>query len=129
MPNCDHAKLAVAYWHRHITNQPHFNPDVECLVALLLNSRRRIIAHHLISTGTLDCLLVHPRECFRAAIIGAAHSMILMHNHPSGDPTPSEADIKATAELRRAGLIVQVEISDHISVGRPSRRCRKGYIS
>jgi DNA repair protein RadC len=90
---------------------------VECFVALLLNARRRIKGHVLISTGTLDTILVHPREVFRPAIIGAACSLIVMHNHPSGDPSPSEADIRAIRDLIRAGQLLKIEVLDHVIVG------------
>jgi DNA repair protein RadC len=71
--------------------------------------------------GTMDTLLTHPREVFRAAIIASAHSIIIMHNHPSGDPTPSEADIKVTRDLQRAGQLVKIEVLDHVIVGTPGK--------
>ena len=74
MPVCDTPDRAAEYWRAHVVNHPAFNPDVECFVALLLNTRRRIKGHVLVSTGTLDTLLVHPREVFRPAIIAAANS-------------------------------------------------------
>jgi DNA repair protein RadC len=73
--------------------------------------------HQFVSIGSMDTLLVHPREVFRAAIIAGAAALILMHNHPSGDATPSEADIKVTRDLIRAGQIIKVEVLDHIIVG------------
>jgi DNA repair protein RadC len=71
----------------------------------------------LVSTGTLDTLHVHAREVFRAAIIAAAHSIVLVHNHPSGDPSPSEADIRVTQELARAGQLLKLELLDHLVIG------------
>jgi DNA repair protein RadC len=85
MPLCDTPDRAAEYWRTHVVNHPAFNPDVECFVALLLNTRRRIKGHVLISTGTLDTLLVHAREVFRPAIVAAASAIIIMHNHPSGE--------------------------------------------
>jgi DNA repair protein RadC len=74
-----------------------------CFVVLLLNTRKRIKGHVLVSTGTLDTILVHPREVFRAAIVAAAAAIVIMHNHPSGESQPSEAGIKARARgLTRA---------------------------
>ncbi|MGO9536263.1 MAG: RadC family protein, partial [Limisphaerales bacterium] len=73
--------------------------NVETFQVLLLNTRRRLIRVDKISDGTLDTLLVHPREVFKAAIAANAAAVVLAHNHPSGDPTPSEADIKVTRDL------------------------------
>src|SRR6266853_4054588 len=67
MQLCDTPEKAAAYWRSHIVNHPYFNPDVETLVVILLNTRRRIMGHHLVATGTLDSLLVHSREVFRIA--------------------------------------------------------------
>jgi DNA repair protein RadC len=90
---------------------------VECFVVLHLNTRRRLKGHHLASIGTLDTILVHPREVFRAAIIAAASAIVIMHNHPSGESTPSEADIKVTRDLIRAGQLIKIEVLDHVIVG------------
>jgi DNA repair protein RadC len=84
------------------------------------NTRRRILGHHLVSNGTLDTTLVHPREVFRAAVIIASAALILAHNHPSGDPTPSEADIKVTRDLIRAGQLIKIEVLDHVIIGKPT---------
>ncbi len=73
--------------------------------------------HVLVSTGTLDTLLVHAREVFRAAIVAAASAVVLMHNHPSGEPEPSEADIRVTRDLIRAGQLLKIEVLDHVIVG------------
>jgi DNA repair protein RadC len=117
MQICDQPSLAARYWREHVTTHPVFNSDVECFVVLLLNTRRRIKGHVLVSTGTLDTILVHPREVFRPAIIGAASAIVLMHNHPSGESTPSDADIQVTRNLIRAGQLLKIEIFDHVVVG------------
>ena len=93
--------------------------SVETFFVVLLNTRRRLIRKQRISQGTLDTLLVHPREVFRAAISANAAALILAHNHPSGDPTPSEADIKVTRDLIRAGQLLRIDVLDHVIVGRP----------
>jgi len=80
MQLCDTPDKAAAYWREHIPTHPYFNRDVECFVVLLVNTRRKILGHCLISTGTLDTILVHPREVFRPAIIAAAAATVLMHN-------------------------------------------------
>jgi DNA repair protein RadC len=66
----------------------------------------------------LDTILVHPREVFQSAISARASAIVLVHNHPSGDPTPSEADIKVTRDLIRAGQLLKIEILDHVILGR-----------
>ena len=65
----------------------------------------------------MDTILVHPREVFRLAIIAAASAVIVMHNHPSGESTPSEADIKVTRDLIRAGQLLKLELIDHVVIG------------
>jgi DNA repair protein RadC len=67
--------------------------------------------------GILDSVLVHAREVFRVAIVASAHAVILAHNHPAGDPTPSEADIRTTRDLIRAGQLLKIEVLDHIIIG------------
>jgi DNA repair protein RadC len=99
------------------STHPHFNPECECLAVLILNARRRIKGHQLVSIGTQDTLLVHSREVFRLAVLTAAHALILMHNHPSGESSPSQADIKVTRDLIRAGQILKIEVLDHVIVG------------
>jgi DNA repair protein RadC len=103
--------------------------EVETFQALLLNTRRRLIRVEPISNGTLDTILVHPREVFKAAIAANAAAIVLVHNHPSGDPTPSEADIKVTRDLIRAGQLLKVEVLDHIIIGRATPERPKDYVS
>ncbi len=102
---------------------------VETLQVLLLNTRRRLIRVEEISQGTLDTLLVHPREVFKCAIAANAASLVLAHNHPSGDPSPSEADIKVTRDLIRAGQLLKIEVVDHIILGRATAGRAKDYSS
>jgi hypothetical protein len=114
---CDTPDKAAEYWRLHVATNPYFNPECECFVVLLLNTRRRVKGHQLLTIGTMDTILVHPREVFRGAIIGAAACIILMHNHPSGDSSPSEADIKVTRDLIRAGQLMKIEVLDHVIMG------------
>ncbi len=103
--------------------------DVEYLQIVLLNTRRRLIRVEKISQGTLDTLLVHPREVFRPAISAGASAIVLAHNHPSGDPTPSEADVKVTRDLIRAGQVLKIEVLDHVIFGRKTQDRDKDYVS
>jgi DNA repair protein RadC len=103
--------------------------EVETFQSLLLNTRRRLIRQERISDGTLDTILVHPREVFRAAIAANAAAVVIVHNHPSGDPTPSEADIKATRDLIRAGQLLKIDVLDHVILGRATEGRPKDYAS
>lgn len=119
MQICETPDHAASYWKAHIETHPYFNPECECLVALILNTRRRIKGHSLISIGTMDTILSHPVSVFRLAVLASASGIILMHNHPSGDETPSHADIQTTRDLVRAGKILRIELVDHIVMGNP----------
>lgn len=102
---------------------------VETFHLVLVNTRRRLIATERLSQGTLDTLLIHPRDVFRRAIVANASAVILAHNHPSGDPTPSEADIKVTRDLIRAGHLLKIEVLDHIILGRRTQDRAKDFLS
>lgn len=82
-----------------------------------LDTKNQIIATHQISVGTLDASLVHPREVFRPAIKDAAASILLVHNHPSGDPSPSKEDLEVTRRLDKAGEHLGIDVLDHIVLG------------
>jgi DNA repair protein RadC len=103
--------------------------NVETFQVLLLNTRRRLIRVEETSHGTLDTILVHPREVFRAAIAANAAAVVLVHNHPSGDPTPSEGDIKVTRDLIRAGQLLKIDVLDHVIIGRATPERAKDYVS
>ena len=126
---CDTPEKAAAYWRAHIADCPYLDSERECFVIVLLNTRRHVKGHHFVSMGTLDTILVHPREVFRVAIVAAAAAIILMHNHPSGDPTPSEADVKATRDLIRAGQLIKIEVLDHVVLGRANGERSKDWVS
>lgn len=119
---CETPVAAAEYWRLHVATHPYFNPECECVIVLHLNTRRRIRGHHFVSVGTLDTALVHPREIYRTAIVANASAIIVMHNHPSGDPTPSEADVRMTRDLFRAGQMLRIELLDHVIVG-DTRHC------
>jgi DNA repair protein RadC len=109
--------------------EQHREWDVERFLAVLLNTRRKLIRVEDISTGLLDTILVHPREVFKAAISANAAAVVLVHNHPSGDPTPSEADIRATRDLIRAGNLLKIEVLDHVILGRRTTENGRDYAS
>jgi len=103
--------------------------NVESFQVLLLNVRKKLIRAEEISHGLLDTILVHPREVFRAAIVANAAGIVLVHNHPSGDPAPSEADIKVTRDLIRAGQLLKIEVVDHVIIGRATPERQKDFVS
>jgi DNA repair protein RadC len=90
----------------------------ENFVVLYLDARNKLITKETISIGTINASLVHPREVFEPAIRELAVAIILVHNHPSGDPTPSEDDISLTKRLIEAGKILGIEVTDHIIIGK-----------
>ena len=102
---------------------------VESFQVIFLNTRRRMIGMERTSQGTLDTILVHPREVFASAIVRRASAIVLVHNHPSGDPTPSDADIKVTRDLVRAGQLLKIEVLDHVILGRRSNDRPRDYVS
>jgi DNA repair protein RadC len=95
----------------------------ECVKVLLLDARNRLIKVETVSLGTLNENVIHPREVFRSAIENNAASIILVHNHPSGDAEPSDSDIEITREIMKAGEIVGIRFQDHVIIG------SKGFIS
>ncbi len=89
----------------------------EHFLAILLDTRGQVIKVAEISVGSLDTSVVHPREVFKEAMSASASSVIFVHNHPSGDPEPSDDDIKLTKRLAEAGEIVGIDVLDHIIIG------------
>lgn len=118
----DQPELVAQYWRDNIPKADWFDPTKEALVVLVLNTRKRIIGHNLVSLGGLDYCQVTPLHVFRPVIAVAGSSIVLAHNHPSNDPSPSEADIKVTRDLIRAGQLLKIEVLDHIIVGGQEHR-------
>jgi DNA repair protein RadC len=112
-----------------LLREEHRSYEVEHFQVVLLNTRRRLIRVENITQGTLDTILVHPREVFKCAIAANAAALVLAHNHPSGDPSPSEADIKVTRDLIRAGQLLKIEVLDHVITGRATAERPRDYVS
>ena len=94
----------------------------EHFIALHLDAKNRILCIDRVSAGTMTNSLIHPREVFKTALLSSAASLLLIHNHPSGDPTPSRDDISITEKLRGAGEIMGIAVLDHVIIG-------DGYVS
>lgn len=110
---------AMAFCQRHFARLASDAKQEEFHI-VTLSTKNQVIDTHQITVGTLDASLVHPREVFRAAIKDAASSIILVHNHPSGDPTPSSEDRKVTERLTEVGKTLGIEVLDHIVLGKGS---------
>jgi len=108
--------------YRHFFERLRDRPQ-ECFIALLLDGRHRVTGEALVSQGTLTSSLVHPREVFHRAVREAAAALVLVHNHPSGDPEPSGEDHEVTRRLARAGEILGIRVVDHVIVA------ERGYYS
>jgi DNA repair protein RadC len=89
----------------------------EHFVCIFLNTKNGVIGRETLSVGSLNATIVHPRELYRAAIKRSAASIICVHNHPSGDPTPSSEDIQLTQRLVEAGQILGIDLLDHMIIG------------
>ena len=114
------AKIQVVHGPEDVARyaMPRFRfEQKEHFAVMLLNTKNHIIGMPEVSVGSLSASVVHPREVFRAAIDFAAASMILLHNHPSGDPTPSREDIAVTERLVKAGKVMDIPVLDHVVLG------------
>ena len=91
----------------------------EAFIVIDVNAKNNVIDKRLVSLGVLDASLVHPREVFRGAIVNNAAAVVVVHNHPSGDPTPSAEDVRITRQIVEAGRILSIRVLDHVVIGRP----------
>lgn len=103
---------AVAVLRRYLEHE-----DREHFVTLMLDVKNQVIGIHTVSIGNLNSAIVSPREVFKAAILANAASIILGHNHPSGDTTPSPEDLQVTEVLCQAGKLLQIDVLDHVIIG------------
>jgi len=91
--------------------------DREEMLAVLLDAKHKIIGLHTVSIGSMSLSIVHPRETFKAAIVGSVAAIILAHNHPSGDPTPSQENRQLIARLKECGVLLGIPVLDHLVIG------------
>lgn len=109
-----------AIWDNEITKASWYDNEKEMFVVFCLNAKNRVKSYSLVSLGILDESLVHPREVFRSAIINSAKAIIVAHNHPSSDTTPSAEDIRVTKQLVEASKILAIPVADHVIMGKDS---------
>jgi len=118
--DADSPEKLLEYWHSVIATQPDHETDKETLVVVMLDARLRPFAWHRVSLGTVSECSCHPREVLRPVIATAAYAFAIMHNHPSGDPSPSRADEIVTRKLVDAGELMQIRLMDHLIIGEPA---------
>ena len=118
----DAQKLAMA----HIADE-----DREVFLVMMLNTKNQVVGLHRAHVGSLNASIVHPRDVMKCAILNNAASIIVAHQHPSGDPTPSKEDLEVTKRLSEAGKIMGIEVLDHVIVtytGKNVSLKEKGYL-
>jgi DNA repair protein RadC len=104
------------------------DPTVETFWVIPVGTKNHPCGRFCVGSGTATACLVHPREVFKPAILASATAVIVVHNHPSGDPSPSSADIRVTRTLREAAEHLQMQLLDHVIIGQPSSR-HSGFYS
>lgn len=113
-------EASYCFWMDHIATQPDYEPEKESFCVICLNSKLTPYAWHRVSLGTLNETLAHPREVMRPVILAAASAFVIMHNHPSGDPTPSSADTALTRRIRECTELFRIPMMDHVIIGQPA---------
>ena len=103
--------------------------DYESVRVICLNTKHMVLAVEEVTRGTLNESLFHPREAFRPALVRQAHAVILVHNHPSGNPQPSGPDVQVTRRMKEAGTLLQIELLDHVILGAPRAGDTKNFFS
>jgi len=116
----DRAETAASIIHAILKAEG--DADVEQFIVLALNARLKVVGYKIVARGTQTATLVHPREIFTAALELRAASIIVAHNHPSGDMTPSDEDILVTERLKKGGEILGIPVIDHLIVTHDSFR-------
>lgn len=126
LPECNRPELVADY----MKDAFDPNPEIESFWVIMLNRKNRARSRQLITLGTATSSLAHPREVFRAAVMASATGIICVHNHPSGDPAPSAADVQVTRQLREAAKALDIDLLDHVICGcRESDPVVRGFYS
>lgn len=119
-PHIERPENAAAWFRETVTRSEWYDPDKECFVVAHLNRKTCVKNWTMVTLGTATATLAHPREVFRAAIASCATAIFCFHNHPSGDPAPSRADMAVTRQLRDAAKIIDIALLDHVIIGEPA---------
>lgn len=114
----DSPERVAAFWRGVVARESDYEDEKERLVVLVLSAKLRLRGYHVVSVGTLSETCAHPREILRPVILLSGYAMVLIHNHPSGDPSPSQADLRLTRQIREAAELLQIPLQDHVIVGR-----------
>ena len=117
----DSPESVAAAWQAHVSTAPWFDPEKEHIVVFVLNTRHMLKGWNVVSVGTINESVAHPREILRPVLVAAGFSFIIAHNHPSGDPSPSEADRRLTSRVREASELLMVKMLDHVVVAGSGR--------
>jgi len=117
------------FWKTIISQRPDFESEKENLITILVDIRFRPIAYNLVALGALNECVAHPREILRPAIVASAYGFVLSHNHPSGDPTPSDADRVLTSKVKQGAEFLQIAMLDHVVVGDESGSTANPFFS
>jgi DNA repair protein RadC len=117
VPEATSLQMDAPYRVAHLMRSLYGDSPVENFAVFHLNARNAVTSVAHVTTGIVNASIVHPREVYRAAIIGNAVSIIIAHNHPSGDPLPSHEDREVTKMLKKAGEVVGISLLDHVIVG------------
>lgn len=128
LQSMDAPEKCLEFWNAVIATQPDHEPEKESVVVVLLNTRLTPLGWNRVSLGTVNESHAHPREVLRPVIASAAFGFVLMHNHPSGDPSPSRSDEQITRRMVEAATLMQIRFVDHVITGQ-SAPGRSAYYS
>ena len=116
----DSPEKIYTFYKSVIESDPGYEVEKEHFVAICLNTRLTVTGWHMVSIGSLSECTCHPREIFRPVIVRCSHTFVLAHNHPSGDPSPSNADEQITRRIREASELLKISLIDHLIIGVPA---------
>lgn len=117
-PVLSRADSVAAFWNEVVVRLGDYDPETEGFWVLCLHRKNRLKMLSKVTSGTATASLAHPREVFRLAVLSGACALICVHNHPSGDPSPSSADVQLTRKLRDAAETLDISLLDHVVIGR-----------
>jgi DNA repair protein RadC len=116
-------------WNKGPAQSTWFDETKECIVVFLLNTKLKCTAFHLVALGSINECTARIAEILRPCVVANCHSFIISHNHPSGDPLPSQADIDLTRRLNDAARIMGLRLQDHVIMGKPRHSGDRGFYS